>query len=133
MSAAALKQRLREDLKAAMRERRAEDVALLRKLIAALDNAEAVPTEGYRPRAVDGAGGEVARRQLDAAEVEQLLASEVAERRAAAEEFARLGRADEAARLGQEADLIARYFAHRRSPVPAFAIPRPRHKVAGKR
>lgn len=109
MSAAALKERLRADLKTAMREKRADEVALLRKLIAALDNAEAVPTEGYRPRALDDSRGDVARRQLDGAEVDALLAHEIAERRAAAEEFDRRGRPDDAVRLAREAELIGRY------------------------
>ena len=109
MSAAALKERLRADLKIAMRDKRAEEVALLRKLIAALDNAEAVPTEGYRPRALEGSRGEVARRDLYGAEVDGLLANEIAERQTAAEEFERLGRTDEAAKLRGEAALVSRY------------------------
>ena len=109
MSAAALKERLRADLKIAMRDKRAEEVALLRKLIAALDNAEAVPTEGYRPRALEGARGEVARRELESAEVDSLLANEIAERQTVAEEFERLGRTDEAAKLRGEAALVSRY------------------------
>lgn len=110
MSASALKERLRADLKDAMQGKRAEDVALLRKLIAALDNAEAVPTEGYRPRAVDGSSGEVARRELDGAELDSLLMSEIAERQTAAAEFERHGRVGEAARLRGEAALVSRYL-----------------------
>lgn len=109
MSAGALKDRLRADLKAAMQARSRDDVALLRKLIAALDNAEAVPTEGYRPRAADGAGGDVARRELGHAEVGRLLATEIAEREAAAEELEQRGRGEDAARLRREAVAIARY------------------------
>lgn len=43
MSATALKQRLREDLKSAMQAKAADEMRVLRALIAALDNAEAVP------------------------------------------------------------------------------------------
>jgi uncharacterized protein YqeY len=42
VSAVILKARLRADLKAAMQARATDDVRLLRTLIAALDNAEAV-------------------------------------------------------------------------------------------
>ena len=111
MRAAALKERLREELKTAMRDKRADEVAVLRKLIAALDNAEAVPTEGYRPRALGDPGGEVARRELDKAEVDALLVNEIAERRSAVEELERRGRPNEAALLAREAELIARYRA----------------------
>jgi uncharacterized protein YqeY len=111
MSATALKKRLREDLKSAMLEKRSDEVALLRKLIAALDNAEAVPTEGYRPRALGDASAEVVRRELDGRAVEALLTEEVESRLAAAADYERLGRAEEAARLRDEAALAARYTA----------------------
>ncbi len=111
MSATLLKERLREDLKSAMREKRSDEVALLRTLIAALDNAEAVPTEGYRPRALADAGGEVARRELDGRAVEALLAEEVESRLTAAADYDRHSRPDEAARLRDEAALVARYAA----------------------
>jgi hypothetical protein len=111
MNAAALKERLRADLKAALQARAADEVRVLRTLIAALDNAEAVPTEGYRPRALAGAGGEVARRELDGRAVEALLAEEAESRLAAAADYERLGRADEAAGLRDEAALITRYAA----------------------
>ncbi len=67
MSATALKQRLREDLKAAMQAKAADEVRVLRALIAALDNAEAVPPETgpYVPRAFGDATAERPRRQLD--------------------------------------------------------------------
>jgi uncharacterized protein len=68
MSATALKPRLRADLKTAMQARAVEEI---RVLLAALHNAEAVPTQGYRPRALDGRSGDVARRSLDDAALER--------------------------------------------------------------
>ena len=67
MSATALKERLRADLKAAMQARASDEIRLLRTLIAALDNAEAVPGTpgGYVHRAFGDAGAEVARLELD--------------------------------------------------------------------
>lgn len=113
MSATALKEQLRADLKAAMQAKAADDVRVLRALIAALDNAEAVPggalTEKYVPRAFGDSSGEVARRELDAAAVESVLQAEIASRLAAAEDYERHGRDDDGARLRAEAGIIASY------------------------
>ena len=110
MSATALKQRLRADLKAAMRARASDEVRLLRTLIAALDNAEAVPGEtGYVPRAFGDPGAEVARRELDGEAVGGLLGSEIDTRLVAAADYERHGAMDEAGRLRREVELIARY------------------------
>jgi uncharacterized protein YqeY len=112
MSATALKQRLRADLMAALQARAADEVRVLRTLIAALDNAEAVPGDYTAlPRAFGDPSGEVARRELDAGAVEALLASEVEARLAAASDYERHGRTDEAARLRDEAAFVARYAA----------------------
>jgi len=113
MSAAALKQRLRADLKSAMQAKAADEVRTLRRLIGALDNAEAVPVaeEKYRTRTFGEAGIEVARRELDQAAVDALLLAEVEARLTAAEDYDRHSRDDEAARLRHEAGLIAAYRA----------------------
>ena len=110
MSATALKERLRADLKAALQARASDEVRVLRTLIAALDNAEAVPGEYTAlPRAFGDPSGEVARRELDAGAVESLLAGEIETRLAAASDYERHGRTTEAARLRNEAALVARY------------------------
>jgi uncharacterized protein YqeY len=110
MSASALKERLRADLKAAMRERRPEEVAVIRTLLAAVDNAEAVSMEGFEERLRQRETiGEVGRRELDPAALEKVLASEAKARLAAAEDYERYGRAEDAARVRWEAELIARY------------------------
>lgn len=113
MSAVALKERLRADLKAAMQSRAVDEVRVLRVLIAALDNAEAVPSEEkpYTPRAFGDPGGEVARLDLDEAAVEALLADEVAARLSAAADYRSHGRSDEALRLEAEAAVVERYRA----------------------
>jgi uncharacterized protein YqeY len=110
VSATNLKERLRADLKAAMRERNAGGVAVIRTLIAAVDNAEAVPIGDLEERLRQREDiGEVARRELDAAALDAVLAKESETRLAAAEDYERHGRDDDAARLRQEAELIARY------------------------
>ena len=107
MSAAAFRQRLRYDLKAAMRARNEAEVRLLRALGAAVDNAEAVPLGEEALRRFSE--GEMARRKLSDADIAGLLARERAERLDAAADFERLGESSEAERLRSEAALVARY------------------------
>jgi uncharacterized protein YqeY len=113
VSAAALKVRLRADLKAAMQTKASEEVRLLRTLIAALDNAEAVaePPTTFGSRAFGDPSGEVARREIDAPALEALLLAETEARLSAAEEYDEHRQPVEAARLRHEAELIARYRA----------------------
>jgi len=112
VSAAAFKERLRADLKTALRERAMDEVRVLRTLIATLDNAEAVPGEYVAlPRAFGDPSGEGARQELDAHAVAALLESEIDSRLAAAEDYQDRRRADEAARLRHEAQLLHTYRA----------------------
>ncbi len=116
MSAVALKERLRADLKAAMQARASDEVRLLRTLIAALDNAEAVPVEvseedKFAISRVGDPAVEVQRRALDAETVDRLLESEAEARLAAAADYERHGEGAEARRLRNEAELIGRYRA----------------------
>jgi uncharacterized protein YqeY len=113
VSAEALKERLRADLKAAMQAKAANEVRLLRALIAALDNAEAVAVEqkGYVSRRFGDPSGEVPRLSLDGEAIARLLTSEIEARLAAAVDYDRLGEGAEATRLRAEADLVDRYTA----------------------
>jgi len=118
MSAIELKERLRTDLLAAMRARASDHVRVVRMLLAAVDNAEAVPiaSEGAATpptgtRAFGDPSGEVPRREVDAAAIEALLAAEAETRRAAAAFCDRHGQAGEAERLRKEAELVERYRA----------------------
>jgi uncharacterized protein YqeY len=113
VSAAALKERLRADLKAAMQARATDEVRLLRTLIAALDNAEAVAVaqDKYVPRPFGDPGAEVPRLELDDEAVNGLLASEIGTRLAAAGDYDRHAKCEEAERLREEAGLIERYRA----------------------
>lgn len=93
-----------------MQARASDEVRLLRQLIAALDNAEAVPIEGLEERLrLRVPIGEVARRELDAAATDAVLAAEVQSRLAAAEDYERHGRDDDAGRLRAEVAIIGRY------------------------
>lgn len=109
-----LRDRLRTALPAAMKARDAAAVTALRSALAAIENAEAVPA----PAPGDGPSGlglpavglgatEAARRELDDAEVEQIVRDEVAERFDAAAEYDRLGQLAEAARLRDGAEALS--------------------------
>jgi len=131
-AAPALRERLRADIKAAMQARDAAATRLLRALLAAIDNAQAVPLipgggeagtagavgEAIRcdeapaaqaQRVAPGAG-EVPRLALTEAALQAVLAAEIAEREGAADAIARHGRPDEAARLWAEAQTVRRYL-----------------------
>lgn len=109
--AIALRQRLRASLRDAIKTRDATAVRALRSAVSAIDNAEAVdagPTRaGAIPNSRLGVGvGDVARRQLSAHDVIEIVRAEITERLAAAAEYRRLGRKDEADRLGAEAAVL---------------------------
>lgn len=111
--------RLRHDLRAAMKAQQRDEMAALRNLIAAIDNAESVdrpepapapPSSEHVAGAVDGLGaGEAARRALSERDLQRIIENELWERDAQAERLTLLSRLDEASRLRTEADVIARY------------------------
>lgn len=107
-----IRDRIRNDLKTAMRARDMERVRALRSTLGAIDNAEAVPTTARAGAIEDasvGAGStEAARRELSVTEVRNVIEQEVDERETAANECAE--RAPEwAERLRAEAAVIAAY------------------------
>jgi uncharacterized protein YqeY len=108
------KNRIRGDLTAAMKARRNAETSLLRGILAALDNAEAVSVgtahDRYKVRMFGDPSVEMPRRALSEADVHNLLLHEAAEREAAGREFEKLSMQEEAARLRNEISLIARYL-----------------------
>jgi len=108
------KLRLRGDLKLAMQARAKLETSLLRAIIAALDNAQAVPARDKHARYVEHEFGdpaaEVPRLRLDAQDVRTLLEQEIRSRREAADQFEQLGKTDRAAELREEANIVARYL-----------------------
>jgi uncharacterized protein YqeY len=105
-----IRARLGGDLLHAMKSRDSIATSTLRSLLAALDNASAVPVSTPLVP-VFGRSGDVARRILSAADCEGILETEARTRRVAATEYERLGRHDEAARLRAELAVIERYVA----------------------
>jgi len=115
-AASAMRARLRADLQIAMQARDAAETSVLRALIAAIDNAQAVAVDLSGPasstRAFGDGSGETARRALDTPALQALLRQEADARRAAAEVMAGHKRDEDAARLRAEAAIVMRYVAN---------------------
>lgn len=110
-----MKARLRADLRAALKDRNALDVKVIRSLVAALDNAEApaIPQERTASMQHQFASGsaEVERLRLTWPQVREVLAAELQEREHAADGFDRLDMLERSATLREEAGVIKRYLA----------------------
>lgn len=121
--AQALQNRLRVDLREAMKARRSLEVSLLRGLIAAVDNAQSAgiaagPTVSAAPAAQSQwvatgsafGAGEVERKVLTDEDLAALLTAEAARRAQTASEMERVGQATLAADARAEAAMIGRYL-----------------------
>lgn len=104
--AEALRQRLQTDLRLAMKSREVFEVAVLRMLIAAIDNAGAVPLS---PKS-EPPQFEVERRRLSLDELEAILLREREVRQAAVTEFARLGLGAQSTQAAGEVAIVDRYL-----------------------
>lgn len=109
----AIRETLRADLKTAMLGKDRDRAALIRTLIAAIDNAEAVEASLGQLREVfrqlGDPSGEVARRVLSEADIAAVLETEVNSRLAAAAQIRAAGNEAEAGRLEEEAKAVAGY------------------------
>ncbi len=112
----AIRDRLQQALRAALRARDRAATSALRSALAAIDNASAAPAEPapavagspHFAGAAAGLGaGEVPRRGLTPGEAEQIVRAEIAEREAAAAGYERAGHCEQASRLRQEASVLA--------------------------
>lgn len=114
-AAETMKARLRDDLRAALKDKRSPEAKLIRALIAAIDNAEAPPvqedTAGPAFHRFRSGSAEVERLLLDQAQVCQVLLAEIHEREIAAAELERLEKTDRAAILRAEILIARRYLA----------------------
>jgi hypothetical protein len=107
-----LRARLKADLGAARKDGDAERVAVVRTLMAAIANAEAVELGPSHPTDVQG-WAEAPRRRLSAEDVRDVVRREADELRAAAAEYERRGAPQEAARLRRSAECAEEYLAGR--------------------
>lgn len=106
------REQMKADLIQAMKARQSATVATLRALLAAIDNAEAVPIEASAllVEPVLGQQHEVPRKLLSADDIRQIIEKEAEERRAASVKYAKLGLAAEAERLQTAATLMETYL-----------------------
>jgi uncharacterized protein YqeY len=108
-----IRARLRSDLSQALKTRDGRTAEVLRALIAAIDNAEAVPVVRagpYRELAFGDPAAEVPRRALGNAEIAAVLKAEIAERQAAAEQLAAKCHNLEADELRAGCAIVGRYL-----------------------
>jgi uncharacterized protein YqeY len=106
-----LRARMAVDLTAAMRDRDRVRVAALRSLMAALDNAGAVPSDARAwPPAVGLGVAEAPRRELDQHGVHAIVTEEIHTREVAAGEYREVSRPDAAARIEAEAEALRPYL-----------------------
>lgn len=114
-AATTIKLRLRGDLRAAMARKQAAEVAVLRTLLGALDQAEAVAVvardKAYASLPFGDPAVEVPRKRLSAEDIHAVVGKERDELRGAAAEYARLGQVDAAAAFAHKADVLERYLA----------------------
>lgn len=106
-----IQSRLRADLTAAMRAKDRAATTTIRNLLAALDNAQAVPSEeraGALEAAVGLGAAEVARAELSPDQVAAVLQRELDEVRSSAAEYERLGQ--DGTQLRESEALILRYL-----------------------
>lgn len=107
-----LREQMKADLRQAMKVRESATVATLRAVLAAIDNAEAVPLSApaMPVEPVLHQRHEVPRKLLSADDIRQIIQKEAAERRAASLKYANLGQPAEAERLQRAATLIEAYL-----------------------
>ena len=111
-----VRQRLERALRDGLRARDTVAVSALRSALAEIDNAGAVPVDPSQVAGTSGphfagaaaglGAGEAGRRGLSAAETEEIVRAEIAERRAAACDYEQAGHAGQAGRLRREADVL---------------------------
>lgn len=109
-----LKARLRRDLTAALLARRSGEVRVIRTLIAAIDNAEAVEVapgdSKYSAQRFGDEQVEVPRRRLSAEELDTIIANERDERLSVAVQQEAAGNASRSSELREESRILQSYL-----------------------
>jgi uncharacterized protein YqeY len=110
-----MKERIRIDLRSAMRSRSSLEVRVLRALLTTIDNAQAVRVGEahvrYRVRPFGDESTEVQRVPLTSDGIRTIIENELRLRYSAAAELERCGKSDAASEARAEAAIIARYGA----------------------
>jgi uncharacterized protein YqeY len=104
-----LVERLKADLRSAMKARESSTVMTLRAMLSALDNATAVEVDAsFVP--LYGRTPDVPRRELSEAQQLEILRTEAESRRSTMRQFEQLGKVEDAARMRAELEVFARYL-----------------------
>src|SRR3954453_7623606 len=102
-------ERLRMDLRSAIKAQDSLQVSVLRTILSALDNATAVEVDtSYVP--LQGMTPDVPRKEVTETEQLAILRAEAASRRRGIEQYEHVGKQQEAARLRLELELSAAYL-----------------------
>jgi len=109
----AMKAQLRRDLRTAVKRGDKDETAVLRELVAALDNAEAAPQRKERlsvdRHSFSDGSAEGVRRVLTQEDVHTVMMGEMKARMESAAEFARLGAEARSIALNAEIKILRRY------------------------
>ncbi len=106
-----LRNRIQQDLTASLKARDLATTRVLRSLLAAIGNAEAVDTTADPDFGTVGAfASDVERLELNDADVVRIVAAEVAERREAINTYLGVDRSDLAEVMETEIEVLTRYF-----------------------
>jgi len=115
----ALRDALRRDLTSAMKAREPDAVSALRTVIAAIDNAEAVPAPDENPATTSGhiagaraglGAAEAARRDLTGSQQQAILRDQITGYTTEADRYEALGQPGAARRLRDQARLLGAYL-----------------------
>ena len=102
-------ERLKADLRIAVKARQNSTISAIRSMLAAIDNAGAVELDESLTPTV-GTSGDVPRRILSEEQVQEILHREAENRRSAIATYERLRRQEEADRLRAELAVFGRYL-----------------------
>jgi uncharacterized protein len=103
-----IRDRLKADLTRALKARQTAVAMTLRSLLAAIDNAEAVPLSAAPP-AIDGRSRDVPRLELGRSDIQAILLREADECRRAGADYERVGHSEAAEAMRAALSLIESY------------------------
>lgn len=115
----AFREEVRRDLRAALKSRQLETVSVLRTMIAAIDNAEAVQPEEQTPRSADGTvahsspgvgSTEAPRRELTMSDVHALVRGLLREYQAQEHHYRSVNQHEAAERLRRQSNVMCPYL-----------------------
>jgi uncharacterized protein YqeY len=117
--ASVFRDRLRRDLRAALKSRQPETISTLRTMIAAIDNAEAIHPEAESPRCADGiiahssagiGSTEAPRRELGMADIQAIVRGLIFEYETHGERYRAMRQHEAAERLQRKANILHTYL-----------------------